>query len=874
MNKKKYLCLMLAFCLILGLVTPTNLFAQAATKTYDFNDMSYSTSYGTEYSVDENGALNLTFEAQYQEIRYSFPAPIDMSLCNGITVTAESADSLAFKLYDTAGEEVFVDYGFSATEKTSYALAPVLDSEVTELGIMLLADATDVTAKLYNVKVDLAASEDSSADADTKNTFTFNDMSYTTSYGTEYTVDENGALHLTFESQYQEIRYAFPELLDMTLCNGITVQAEAADALAIKLYDASGEQVYVEYGVSATEKTAFTYAPVLDCKVSEFAVMLLADTTDAKAIVYDITVDMATADAAVSSDSLLTTYGTLFGRIGNCVSVAQLQNSRILDTLKAEYNSITLENEMKPDALLGSSATLISVEDAAALGYFIPEGYTDTMVPKLNFSAADTAMKICSENGLGMRAHTLIWHSQTPTWLFRSNYSTSGDFVSTDVMDSRMEFFIKTVINHVYDSEYGDCVYAWDVVNEYFHATESGWEAVYGESDNTPEFVKKAFLFAHEALTKQGIRDDVSLFYNDYNTYMIADDIVTMANFINAETKLCDGIGMQSHLATSFPSASYYCEALEKFCNAGLEVQITELDVTNTSAAAQATYCYNLMSGILGIYKAGGNITGFTVWGLYDTVSWRASQTPTLHSNLNTRKSAYNYILEAYKDAGYATEETPTVTATPVPTATPAPTTAVSATVKNAYHWINGGQIEIELTNNGASLSEGWTAELDLNISGELTNSWGDGFVTSFENGHITIMNQNWVPNFETGTTKMVYLQYSGTLSDFITCTQNGGALTAQIHSLNHWGNGGQIEILLTNTGVSLTDGWKAELTTNLPGTLDGTWGEGYVTSYENGHIEIKNQDWAQTFEAGTTKSVFLQYNGVLPVFVSDVIVR
>ena len=172
-------------------------------------------------------------------------------------------------------------------------------------------------------------------------------------------------------------------------------------------------------------------------------------------------------------------------------------------------------------------------------------------------------------------------------------------------------------------------------------------------------------------------------------------------------------------------------------------------------------------------------------------------------------------------------------------------------------------------------MTDSWSVELDLNITGELTNSWGDGYVTSFENGHVTIQNQSWVPDFETGTTKMVYLQYNGTLPNFVTCTQNDATLAASINYLNHWGNGGQIEIILNNTGATLTDGWGTELTINLTGTLDATWGDGFVTSYEDGHIVIKNQDWVQTFDAETTKSVFLQYTSIsLPVVATNATMR
>ena len=265
---------MLAFCLILGLFFPSNQFAQAATQTYDFNDMIYSTSYGTEYSVDEDGVLSLTFEGQYQEIRYAFPEAIDMTLCDSITVSAEAADSLAFKLYDDAGEEVFVEYGFSADKKTLHTIAPVLDGTVVEFGIMSLAETEGVTAKFYEIKVEMTSGNNTSVATTTKTTYNFNDMIYSTSYGTEYSVTEDGVLDLTFEGQYQEIRYAFPASIDMTLCDSITVSAEAADSLAFKLYNDAGEEVFVEYGFSADKKTLHTIAPVLDGTVVEFGIAI------------------------------------------------------------------------------------------------------------------------------------------------------------------------------------------------------------------------------------------------------------------------------------------------------------------------------------------------------------------------------------------------------------------------------------------------------------------------------------------------------------------------------------------------------------------------------------------------------------------------
>lgn len=356
--------------------------------------------------------------------------------------------------------------------------------------------------------------------------------------------------------------------------------------------------------------------------------------------------------AEAASETLLNTYGSLFSYTGNCVTLNQLRNANTLAHIKSQYNSITLENEMKPDALLGYSPNLITQDTAKSLGYYIPSNMTETYVPKINFDTVDQVLKICYENGLSVRAHTLVWHSQTPDWFFRTGYSTNYGYVSPAQMDMRMEYYIKSVMNHVYSSPYGEVVYAWDVVNEYQHATNSGWLSIYGGVNNYPGFVKKAFQYAHDCISYYGLTDSVSLFYNDFNTYMEVNDIITMINFINAEGKICDGVGMQSHLSTTFPSVSYYTDAVKAFLNAGFEVQITELDVVNKGNTDQANYLYELMTNILAIKKNGGNITGITIWGLSDDVTWIRGEKPLLFSTLGNPKDAYHRMLEAYQNAG------------------------------------------------------------------------------------------------------------------------------------------------------------------------------------------------------------------------------
>ena len=360
------------------------------------------------------------------------------------------------------------------------------------------------------------------------------------------------------------------------------------------------------------------------------------------------------AHAAQTTQTLRSTYGSTYGHVGTCINYSQLTNQSVLNHLKSQYNSITLENEMKPDSLLGGYANKISVSQAKSMGYYIPDNYKESTVPKINFDTVDKVMKICYENGIGMRAHTLVWHSQTPQWFFKNDYSASNGYVSQSVMDARMEFYIKTVMNHVYSSSYGSCVYAWDVVNEYFHATNSGWEAVYGKCGNRPAFVKRAYQYAYDCLDYYGLSGKVSLFYNDFNTYMEVNDVITMINYINSDKKLCNGVGMQSHVATTFPSVDYYTQALKSFVNAGFEVQISELDISSKSSSDQANYVYQLMKNVNSVKKSGGNISGITLWGISDDVSWiSASEYPLLFSSLNVPKDSYYKFIQAYNESGF-----------------------------------------------------------------------------------------------------------------------------------------------------------------------------------------------------------------------------
>lgn len=378
--------------------------------------------------------------------------------------------------------------------------------------------------------------------------------------------------------------------------------------------------------------------------------------------------------------TILETYQGMFGYMGSCLSDEQLLDSTTLDFVKKQFNSFTMENAMKPDHILSGYPEQVTKEQAEALGYVVPAGYKDAVVPVLDFESVDRAMMIAKQNGLKMRAHTLVWHSQTPEWFFTTGYE-GNETTTPDIMDGRMEFYIRTVMKHVMDKEkeltgeVGSIVYAWDVVNEYLNRSKTGhtWATVYsGEEELKPSFVKKAFQIAYSVLEEYGAQNKVTLFSNDFDTYFHPDQVVSLVNFINQgeKAKICGGIGMQSHVDITRPTLEQYGAALDAFLATGLEVQITELDVTinfdheneawayrnkGETDEQQAAFVRDFMKMVVKKQRELNRtvnpkgITGITIWGLYDNVSWRPRCSPLLFkTGINDPKPSYTTFREAF----------------------------------------------------------------------------------------------------------------------------------------------------------------------------------------------------------------------------------
>lgn len=336
-------------------------------------------------------------------------------------------------------------------------------------------------------------------------------------------------------------------------------------------------------------------------------------------------------------------------KIGGAVTASELAPNSTKDLILKHYNSITLGNELKPENML----------DQAGCQALAAEGKNGEVAVALN-GQARSILNFCRDNDIAVRGHVLVWHSQTPGWFFKEDYTTQGEWVDKDTMLSRMESYIKGVMA-VLAEEYSDVnFYAWDVVNEAWlddgtprkggmydeNANNSGWTQVFGDNS----FIPYAFEYARK-YAPEGCK----LYYNDFNEYMPqkVEAIVNMATELK-EQGLIDGIGMQSHLdvrtgSDAFPSVNVYNSALDKYAALGLDIQVTELDATipkdsgDQYFVAQAEYYKGIMDSIIA-HK--DSISAVVFWGTTDDQSWRTTQSPLLFNADYTAKPAYYAIIE------------------------------------------------------------------------------------------------------------------------------------------------------------------------------------------------------------------------------------
>jgi endo-1,4-beta-xylanase len=345
--------------------------------------------------------------------------------------------------------------------------------------------------------------------------------------------------------------------------------------------------------------------------------------------------------------------------------------------VKEQFNQITPENDLK--------WLLIHPREGAAGYYFDP---------------ADAFVNFGLSNNMYIVGHTLVWHAQTPNWVFAgtnpppavtdASPSTvtgtnavgtnapgrrrfgggfgrvfTGPRASREELLERMREHIHTVVGR-----YKGKIKAWDVVNEAIADNgtnilrNSLWLEIIG-----PDFIAKAFEYAHEA------DPDAILRYNDYGLENPAKrkKLIALIKSLQEKKVPVMAIGTQTHVSVSSPSFEALDQALTEIAVLGLPIHVTELDVNsaqggqrnigadiaNNTATTQgglvddasqrlANQYANLFRAFL---KHKDSVKMVTFWGVNDGVSWRANGKPLLFDGNNRPKPAFDAVIRVASGA-------------------------------------------------------------------------------------------------------------------------------------------------------------------------------------------------------------------------------
>ena len=327
------------------------------------------------------------------------------------------------------------------------------------------------------------------------------------------------------------------------------------------------------------------------------------------------------------ADGLKDYYKNYFP-IGVAVKPGDLQNQE-KSLILTHFNSITAENAMK-------------------MGPIHP------FENRFFWKMADSIVQFGLDHKIKVRGHCLVWHAQTPRWLFKDS---TGNTVTKELLLSRLKSHINTVV-----SRYRGKVYAWDVVNEAIADDTSTFRKSPLYNIAGEDFIEQAFRYAHAADPK------AVLFYNDYNTENPAkrDKIYRVLKNLLAKGVPIHGVGLQAHWSVNNPSRSELEKSIELFSSLGLQIQFTELDVsvysgrqggqliTGEKGANPTVFTpemeqqqlekYQMIFEVFRRYKK--NITGVTFWNLSDRYSWldgrgRKNFPLLFDANLEPKKAYY-----------------------------------------------------------------------------------------------------------------------------------------------------------------------------------------------------------------------------------------
>ena len=242
--------------------------------------------------------------------------------------------------------------------------------------------------------------------------------------------------------------------------------------------------------------------------------------------------------------------------------------------------TVALKDAFKNDFKIGAALNRRQIFETDVRGAELVKNHFNSITPenilkwalvhpelnRYDFAASDRFVEFGEKNSMFIVGHTLVWHNQTPAWVFQDE---KGNPVDRETLLKRMRDHIFTVAGR-----YKGRIDGWDVVNEALNQDgtmrQSPWFKIIGE-----DYLVKAFQFAHEA------DPGAELYYNDYDLELPAKRAagVELIKKLKAAGVPIAGVGLQNHNLMDWPSAADEDATITVFAALKVKVHITELDV-------------------------------------------------------------------------------------------------------------------------------------------------------------------------------------------------------------------------------------------------------------------------------------------------------
>ncbi|AZS85584.1 endo-1,4-beta-xylanase [Streptomyces griseoviridis] len=312
-----------------------------------------------------------------------------------------------------------------------------------------------------------------------------------------------------------------------------------------------------------------------------------------------------------------------------------------------------------------------------------------------NWAEADQIVAFAQAHDQLVRGHTLVWHSQNPSWL------TNGTWTSAQ-LGTLLQNHIATEVGR-----YKGKVSVWDVVNEPFNE-DGTYRSTLWYDGLGPDYIASALTWARAA------DPAAKLYINDYNVEGVGAKSTALYNLVKSLKERgvpIDGVGLQAHLILGQVPSTLQ-QNIQRFADLGVDVAITELDVrmalpADSAKLAQQAADYKAVTAAC---VAVTRCVNLTVWGFTDSDSWVESTFPgygaaTPYDANYAPKPAYNAIAEALGG-----------------TSTP-PTGACAVTYAVTSQWNTGFTGQVTIACSGAALSS-WKANWTFGAGQQVTQAW------------------------------------------------------------------------------------------------------------------------------------------------------